>query len=294
MQLSELAEKYVTDHGLRSRQITSNCRRFERITGITEPAKVSSEVLTAFRKACLAMALSNVTTEKTITDVATIVKHVLGSLPVIGKRLKQPRPEPHPVSISDLDAIFRAATSQRLRRWIVLTYWTALRLADSVELYVMLSRPCDVIRLRASKTGISHAWPVPMWLVPWIPRAEGHTGFSTDWFGKILRDELATTCVAASVAIITPQQIRQASITEWSRANATAGAIVHGCGLGVLAHYLDPLSVLESAAPRVRLPSCFGAASGGNSESLLLSNYRRLDPAAQMLIAGTAERLAIG
>jgi hypothetical protein len=93
---------------------------------------------------------------------------------------------------------------------------------------------------------------------------------------------------------MTPKQIRQTSVTEWTRANATAGAIVHGSGLGVMAHYLDPLSVLESAAPRVRLPSCFGACTETASEDTLLSHFRRLDPAAQGLIAGTAERLAAG
>jgi hypothetical protein len=77
-------------------------------------------------------------------------------------------------------------------------------------------------------------------------------------------------------------------------ANATAGAIVHGAGLGVMSHYLDHLAVLQSAAPRVRLPSCFGASSESGSEESLLLNFRRLDPAAQGLIAGTAERLAAG
>ena len=73
-----------------------------------------------------------------------------------------------------------------------------------------------------------------------------------------------------------------------------AGAILHGSGLsGVMRHYIDPLSVLESAAPRVRLPDCFGA-TAGDVESTLVANFRRLDTAAQGLIAGTAERLAAG
>jgi hypothetical protein len=60
-----------------------------------------------------------------------------------------------------------------------------------------------------------------------------------------------------------------------------------------MAHYLDPLSILESASPRVRLPSCFGASSPTGEESLL-SNFRRLDPAGQGLVTMTLERLAAG
>lgn len=293
MNLSQHAEKYVIDNGLRSQMIASNCRRFERLTGILEPDGVSLPVLQAFRSACLATGLSNVTTEKTITDVMTIVKHVLGTIPACGKRLKQPRPEPHPVSISDLDAIFTAAKSQRMKRWLCLAYWTGLRLADSAELYDCLSKPAEVIRHLAAKTGLSHAYPVPAWLSRWLTGNEPERRSQNAWFCKLLRDELAQTCDAASVAVVTPKQIRQASITEWSRSNATAGAIIHGCGLGVLSHYLDPLSVLESAAPRVRVPAAMrGDCTTDDNETTLMTHFRRLDSAAQQLISMTAQRLA--
>ncbi len=293
MKLSQHAEKYVADHGLRSHMIASNCRRFERLTGIVDPDCVSLPVLQAFRSACLATGLSNVTTEKTVTDVMTIVKHVLGTIPAFGKRLKQPRPEPHPVSISDLNAIFLAATTQRMKRWLCLAYWTGLRLADSAELYDCLSKPAEVIRHLASKTGLSHAYPVPAWLSRWLIGNEPDRGSRNAWFCKLLREELATTCAAASVAVVTPKQIRQASITEWSRSNATAGAIIHGCGLGVLSHYLDPLSVLESAAPRVRVPAAMrGDCTTDDNETTLITHFRRLDSAAQQLISMTAQRLA--
>jgi len=292
MQLSEHAEKYVSENGLRSRMIASNCRRFERLTGIVNAEQVSLPVLQAFRSACMTMRLSNVTTEKTVTDVMTIVRYVVGTIPAVGKRLRQPRPEPRPVSLSDLDAIFAASESHRMRRWLCLTYWTGLRLADSVNLLTQ-SLPDITIRHKASKTGICHAWPVPEWLRPWLQRSDDRVTCRVPWMSRVIRAELAATCVVAGVAIVTPKNIRQASITEWTRSNATAGAIIHGCGLGVLSHYIDPLSVLESAAPRVRLPSCFGATDATGEESLLAS-FRRLDPAAQGLISGTAERLASG
>jgi len=42
------------------------------------------------------------------------------------------------------------------------------------------------------------------------------------------------------------------------------------------------------------VPACFGASQSHDTESSLLSHFRRLDPAAQGLIAGTTERLAAG
>jgi hypothetical protein len=53
---------------------------------------------------------------------------------------------------------------------------------------------------------------------------------------------------------LTLQQLRRASITLWMQAHPEAGRIVHGCGLGVLRHYLDPWTILVSAAPRFTLP----------------------------------------
>ena len=294
MQLSALAEKYVSDHGLRARAIVSNCLRFERISGLTSVEQISTEVLIGFRQACLAMAFSNVTTEKTITDVTTIVKHTLGKIPEVGKRLRQPRPEPKPAALDAIDAIWEAAESKRLQRWLAITYWTGLRISDSIEVYLLTQKPVEVLRHKASKTNLNHCWPVPDWLKHWLEPVEPPVFASVGWFGKVIRKELAQTAARAKVKHCTPKNIRQASITAWTNANATAGAIVHGSGLGVMTHYLDPLSVLQSAAPRVKLPSCFGAVQSETEEATLLSFYRRLDPAAQGLIAGTAQRLASG
>jgi integrase len=294
MRLSEQAEKYVVENGLRARAIVSNCIRFERLTGLSDPAVISSAVIVGFRQAAIAVALSPVTIEKTVTDVLTIVRYACGSIPDVGKRLKRSRPSPQPAAIDRINAVWKAAQSQRLRRWLALVYWTGLRISDSVCLYWMLKEPCDVLRFTASKTGVHHVWPVPKWLHKFMRPVESHTGHSTIWFGRLLRDELAETCTRANIAVFTPKNLRQASIGEWTAANATAGAIVHGMGLGVMQHYLDPLAVLQSAAPRVRLPACFGATESASTEESLLCHFRRLDPAAQGLISGTAERLAAG
>jgi integrase len=294
MRLSGYAEKYIAENGLRARVIVSNCTRFERLTGLSDPAIISLPVIVGFRQAAMAIALSPVTIEKTVTDVLTIVRYACGCIPEVGKRLKRARPNPSPAAIDRIEAVWKAAQSERLRRWLALVYWTGLRVSDSVQLYWSLKEPCDVLRFTASKTGIHHVWPIPRWLHKFMRPVESHTGHCSMWFSRLLRDELADTCVQANVAVFTPKNLRQASIGEWTAANATAGAIVHGVGLGVMSHYLDPLMVLQSAAPRVRLPACFGASTSATSEESLLSNFRRLDPSAQSLITGTAERLAAG
>ena len=293
MRLSDHAEKYVKDNQLRARTIAANCRRFERVTGISDAALISTKLLNAFRQACVALKLSTDTIEKTITDVSTIVKHVCGSLPDAGKRLKRKRPDPNPVPIEDLDAMFFASPIW-LQKWIAIDYWTGARLADSVKLFLLLDAPRDVVTLNAEKTGLRHQWPVPPWLATWMRPIESPIKKPTLYFRKVLSSAIAQACSDAGVTAVTAKQFRQRSITEWTRANATAGAIVHGSGLGVMAHYLDPLSVLESAAPRVRLPACFGACSQEASEATLLDHYRRLDPSAQGLMFGMAERLAAG
>ena len=287
MRFAELAQEYRQRNGLRAETIVKNCRRWDRFG-----CPATSEGLTTFRQQALAAGMSPHTIEKTITDMLT-VHASSGQKLDAGKRLRRPAPEPKPVPLETINAIWEVSPHW-FRRWIVLTYWTGARCEDSIRVYKAVTSQTEVIRLRADKTGRNHVWPVAQWMRQWFPLPSEHplNGVSLH-FTNVLRDGLTLLCEQAGVERITPQQLRQRSITEWSRANATAGAIVHGCGLGVLSHYLDPLQILESAAPRVRLPECFGATSATGEESLL-ANFRRLDQSAQDLIAGTAERLAAG
>lgn len=286
MCLSQTALRYVTDNNLRSKMIVSNCRRFERVTGVSDITKIDTQTVIDFRRQCSAT-LSAVTTEKTITDVLTVVKHGTGKTIDPGRRLKQPRPEPSPVPISSIDAIW-AVSPAWLRQWLVLTYWTALRLQDSIALQIQLSAsgklPDGPLRWQAGKTSINHVWPVPSWIRAHMTPLELPYSQPTMHYCRLLRDHLTHACRAAKVPEFCPQQLRQRAITEWTRADGVAGQIVHGCGLGVMRHYVDFCAVLESAAPRVRLPACFGATQD-DGEALLLS-YKRLDPAGQQIVCG--------
>lgn len=293
MNLTEHAQEHQRRNGLRAKTVIKNCKRFEKLTGSGPPDHITSDRLAAFREQCLAAGLSHATIEKTVTDVATIFKVATGKPLDVGRRLKQKRPQPTPVPLDTIDATFRVSP-RWLQRWMVLVYWTAARAEDSLRLFASTRKPGEVLRLQASKTGHQHVWPSPDWLKEWMQWLPSPVNGSTLHYTNVLRRSIRTACLAASVQIWHPQQLRQRSITEWSRANATAGAIVHGCGLGVLAHYVDPLSVLESAAPCVRVPAAMLGTWQGAPEDSLLSAWRRCDPAARELVRATAERMAAG
>jgi hypothetical protein len=160
-------------------------------------------------------------------------------------------------------------------------------------LFLAARQPADLIVHQASKTTLVHRWPVPAWLRNWMQPVNSPLLKNTLHFRKVLLFELAKACDAAGVPVVTPKQFRQLSITEWTSANATAGAIVHGSGLGVMAHYLDKIRVLESAMHKVKVPACLQLHAPDN-ETTLLNNFRRMDPTAQQIISTTAERLAAG
>lgn len=291
MCLSQLALRYVTESNLKSKMIVSNCRRFERVTGIEDPSKIDTAAIQDFRRRCSGL-LSSVTVEKTITDVLTTIKHATGRVVDPGRRLKQPRPEPAPAPLTSIDAVWQIAPPW-LRQWLVLTCWTGLRLQDSIGLHIALNRQPladSWLRWQAGKTGHSHVWPLPEWMAKHLIQVELPYSQPTAYYCRLLREHLIHACRAAKVQVFSPQQIRQRAITEWTRADGTAGQIVHGCGLGVMRHYLDLAAVLESAAPRVRLPACFGA-TVDDGEALLVS-YKRLDPAGQQIVSSVAQRLA--
>ena len=293
MSLSESATEYVQRHGLRSLMIASNCRRFERVCGTLMANAITTEHLTEFR-AKTRDCLSAVTIEKTCTDVITIVKHCTGRPLEPGKRLRQPRPVPEPVDLDTIAAVFQHSIDW-LQQWLVVSYWTGLRLSDAIALQATFPAVGSSLRWIASKTGHAHSYPLPDWLRPHLRKLQLPYTASENYSCRVLRSHLSAACMAAGVPYFHPHTMRQRSVTEWSRVNGTAGSIIHGCGLGVLQHYIDPLSVLESAAPQMRVPQIItGPHRTQDAETSLVTHFRRSDPQAQELISRTAERLAAG
>lgn len=286
--------EYVAERGIVRKEPIYSANRFSRMMSDLPASAVTQEHLIEFRRLATAAKLSPRTIESTIADLLTVILFVTKCRPDAGRKLQVRRPKPNPADIESISAVWPVCNIW-LRQWLVIAYWTGLRLGDVISLQCNLSaKPPSSFTCDASKTGKHHVWPIPKWLQPWLKSVDLPYQRANCNARKRVRYALADACADTKQPVITPKQLRQRSVTEWSRANATAGSLIHGCGIGVLAHYIDPLSVLESAAPRVRLPSCFGADASQDAESGLITNFRRLDPAAQGLIAGTAERLAAG
>lgn len=287
MRIVDAAEQYCRERGV-ARTVVFSANRLVKHLGVFHFSELNSTKLAEFQAKASCAGLSAWTIKGTLKDIGTVASHFKISLEIPVVRV--PRPTPSPTELSVINAIW-PHIQPWCKQWLGIAFWTALRLDDSIELQV-LGPPTGQLRYQASKTGHSHVWPFPDWLRRLWQPTELPYQKATDHAQVLIRNELQRASLAARTERVVPKEIRQAALNAWAKSHATAGAIVHGCGLGVLAHYLDPLQILESAAPRVRLPECFGACTQAGTEDTLISNFRRLDPAAQSLIVGTTERLA--
>lgn len=153
-------------------------------------------------------------------------------------------------------ALMRVKTSDWLRAFIVFSFFTGLRIRD-LRSATWGSITEDRIEWAANKTRKAHRYPLPEIvrrhlqplrcsgserIFPWSKSQE-----------SLLRRELHRI----GGPTLGPQAIRRASVTTWSCASPEAGRVIHGCGLGVMAHYLDQLRILESALPRLQWPDAF-------------------------------------
>lgn len=287
--LVELAEKHVSENELRGKTPIYSANRFVRIVGDIPIAEITQDHICDYRQKCREQKLSPQTIESSIGNIITVLKLSAGRTIETGKPLKSRRPEPRPVEFPAICEVFDKLPAW-MQLWIMFSFWTGLRLGDSITCLRKLTGTVigSVISHHASKTGRYQKWPVPKWLKEKLESVPFPTELCLENQKKQVRAELRPHAQWG------PKNLRQCSITEWSKANATAGAIIHGSGLGILNHYVDPLQIIESASQRLRLPKCFNACTQEGCEDTLISNFRRLDPAAQSLIVGTTERLASG
>lgn len=286
------ARQYVSVRSIIRKEPIYSANRFAALVSDIPVDTLCTEHLEQYRALCVARSLSPKTIESSISDLITVAAEFTGKRVKPGRRLRIPSPRPKGIPIAAIDAIWQECP-QWLQQWIAVSYWTGFRLSDVMTLMMRETITGDIIQTTASKTRRDHAVPLPKWLTRFFPLTPPWKR-ATDYWRKKIRKTMAAACDRIGCDPFGPKAIRRLSINEWTRASSTAGAIIHGTGLGVMAHYLDPLSVLQSAAPRVRLPNCFGAQESSGTEETLLANFRRLDPSAQGLVAGTAERLAAG
>lgn len=287
------ARQYLSNRSITRREPLYSANRFARHMGDIPAHQVTTEHLDELRQRLLATKLSVRTIESTVADLITVITSVTGIMPSKGRKLLAQHIRPRPASTESIDAIWLHC-SPSLRAYIAFSYWSALRQSDAM-VWLQSHKNRDVPRLiehRASKTGKLHEIPMPAWLPPIV--ADGRYRFRSvsDYARKSIRAEIKAACIVAGVDPWSPKNLRQASVTAWSQANAISGRIIHGCGLGIMSHYIDPIAVLTAAMDRVRVPAAFGAAS--SPEESFLTSYRRLDPSAQNLIGNMAERLAAG
>lgn len=254
------------------------------------------------RESMLAAGLAHATIESAISDVLTVIRHVVGSAPDPGCRLVRRRPRVSlPVTVAEYGRLYEYVdrlrfpcvarnrdvtdTADYWRAWLVVAYWTGLRISDLLRLE-WEDVESDRITRTANKTGVLHEWP----LVPvvrrhldLIRRSRGRVFPTTLANLSRYREALAALCRWAGVSRVTPKHVRQLSITSWSRVNPMAGSVVHGCGLGVrvLGHYVDPWQVVTTAAPGVEIPAAWllpGEQSAqAAAETQLVDGFRRQD-----------------
>jgi len=287
------ARQYLASRTIARREPLYSANRLARLIGDIPVSELTTETLTALRAKMLAKGHATRTVESTISDLLTIAQYHTGQSINRGHRVKHERPQPTPVKIDVVNAIWAHSTPW-MQSWIAFTYWTGLRLTDSMRaLKEHKAKPLpEVLRWTASKTGKNHVFPIPNWLRDRVQQGPYKFRTASDFAKRQIRAALHAACLKSSCDIVLPKYFRQRAITEWSIVNASAGALIHGRDLGILSHYVDPLTVLESAAPRVRLPACFGA--NQDCGESLLRNFQRCDEQAKSIVAMTAERLAAG
>ena len=288
MLLTLYAVEYCQRKGI-ARVPVCSAKRFAAMVGDIDVGSVTQSNIDQYVAESRAKNVPEWTIKGTVKDVRTLV--IAAGGPAVRNPVRKPAPDPQPCEISDLDSLWPwlSPWSEQL---VVLLYWTGARIDDALGIQLSLEPGQRSIVWGASKTGRRHRIPVPTWLPRWLEPVRLPYRKANDHSQVIVRGELDRVCHIAGVPRILPSQIRDRGITEWSKVSSDAGAILHGHGLGTRDHYVPALEVLTAAMDRVRVPQSFGAAQ--SSEESLLTAFRRLDPSAQQLISGTAERLAAG
>lgn len=262
--LMKQAERYMAECGITTKQTYHNCRQFSRELleqfGDLTAEQITKEHFVAFRKYGLERGWSNVTTEKIITDVATVYRYITDEIPNVGRRLRRRRPMPKPVPLEAITSIWEFSPLW-LKQWLVLTMWTGARLSDGMRMQKTLHTGTlsdgEFIRFVANKTGRHHLWPVPPWMPQWLKPVDLPFGRINAHSSRVVREVLTIACQKADVPGFTPKQVRQRAISQWARANGAAGALIHGKSLGVMDHYVDHSELLLETMPRVKMPDVF-------------------------------------
>jgi len=283
MNIVEFAAQYVAD-GNRAKTPLYSANRYARMMGDCDISDITDSKLVEWRKLSEQQKLSVWTIKCGLKDLRTLIR-ANGSDVRIDK-LRVPQPNPQPVSLKAIDMIWPHLADWS-KQWIVIAYWTALRFADTVRMQRVVSP--TKMEWTASKTKHRQRWPIMAWMIPFLTPVKLPYTANEDWSEVIVRGELTRACTLANVDRILPSHIRDASLKAWCQADPRVGEIIHGCRLGIIGHYVDPLDIIEPVAGRVRVPECFGAGERTDELTVVLA---KLDPDARRMVSEMATRLA--
>lgn len=273
-----LAESVDLGSGTRSRY-HFELLRWEQHTRNPDISQISKITANEFRRHCLQLGYARSSIESTLSVVRRILRVTaeaedspLTSIPVLGKPLKQPQPNPRALTLDQLAELYRVAhvctwpkfpgvsPAVFWRCFDVLAFCTGLRLSDLMRSLQWRDVSDSSITCKARKTGKLHIFPM-------LPVLQLHLDAlrplqSID--GRILpfsrsphliRRELRLRSAAACIAPnITPKQLRQNAGTHWESAEGGAGGKLLGHTLGVSDRYISIPRVLQTAVSKLRLP----------------------------------------
>lgn len=319
MRLGESIEAYLRRRpGLSlhtRRKISYNTQRWLRFLDGSDFRVPTEDDLCAFRAWGLKRGLSASSIESTVRDLLAVCRDA-GHHVKPGKRLSQPVPAPDVPTVEQVGAIYahahvavwpcrsgngklsrpwwcRCTKEQWWQAWIVVASYWGLRHASMEQL---TWEDIETGKHRAPKTKKEHILIKPDFVSRHLENVRGIPfPFGQNRSRAQLRRELKRMSQAAGVRRVTPQQLREFSITQWSLASSDAGRIMHGEGLAVRRHYVPYRTVLESAAPDVVMPEAFYSdaeiAEREHGENALLSRFRRARSVDRQLILEMSKRL---
>lgn len=274
MLFSEIVSAYAHEVEPRtSQKWRHNLNRWIKLGGCDAAEQVTTDVIETWRSVARQCELSATTIEDTISDVLTWIRRIRLPAPDRGRSLRRKRQPKHVPTLDQFDSAYLACVDHRwpcrgisqvqgLRRvssrdfwraWLVVGYWTGLRLGDMLSLeWDDIS--ADRLSVTAEKTGHEHAFPMHSILKahiePLTRSGERRVFPVATWAQPRVRRELGRLANGYG-----PQPQRRLAITAWTAADPEAGRIIHGTGLDVVnRHYLDALAILERHAPAVRWP----------------------------------------
>lgn len=320
--MRDVLERYVQEAEIAERtqaKLRHQLNRWERYSSAQTVDEIDADSLIAFRMAAKSDGLSPRTIEDTINDVLLLVRSTGRDISP-GRRLKSHRKAPvvpaldsfaaaygqasvtsWPInSMSRSPEVFDGLTNADIwRAFLVVGYWTGLRLDDLCQLEWSHVK-ADRIERNANKTGKAHCFPmspIVAYHLDRIRQDESPNVFPfAKWSKARIRRELRAMCDAAGVEHLTPQMIRRLAITQWACASPEAGRIVHGERLGVLSYYYDQHRILNEAGSRFEWPDVMRRAAGlsvdveTREEALKMLRHMSVDRVRDLIQIGKALR----